>query len=69
MGLLDLGIGGDKTVDPDELGTGTLRDAAQTLTGRDLQLKQQECAAYGMEYSESAGKCQKIDSSEPSLDN
>jgi len=68
MGLLDLGLGGDTEVAPEDLGSGGLKQAAQQLSGRDLQLKQQECNVYGMIYDELAGKCVRLESSEPALD-
>jgi len=69
MGLLDLGTGQkDPKVSPDDLGTGTLQKAASSLTGRALQLKQQECNVYGMDADPSTGACVRRSSAEPALD-
>ncbi len=69
MGLLDLGIGQkDPKVSPEDLGSGLLQKAAGALSGRALQLKQQECNAYGMDVHPESGACVRRTSSEPLLD-
>lgn len=57
MGLLDIG-----------LGSGLADQAAQKLSGRELQLKEQECSALGMEYDAENDSCREVSQSEPQLD-
>lgn len=80
MGLFDLGLRKKKDSpseekgepqskpDPDDLGTGYLRNAAQKIKDRPTQLKMQECEAMGGRWNSEAGSCSYPGSKNPSLD-
>lgn len=61
MGLLDIGL-------ENNLGSGMADKAAQKLSGREKQLKEQECQALGMEFNSETGTCVKPGSYEPTLE-